>query len=1163
MLEPTPRDAMSVTILEAVFKILFPGAASRIEGIASIANVVGTSTGSRAKKALVRRLEDASDQIVDRLQQVEATEFGSMPEGERDIAVRVVNERLHALQIDPKTLYDVASTENLLDKVGKDIEQSWSAQLLSANALSYGHRYLYEACQIVVALVHDLPGVRSDVVWETFILTKKLSESIDQAINSVVLPQYRFGTLPSTQRFEARYLSDVLTDCKHIELFGLRLPWELRRQPVDIAYIRLRTSLARRSSAPSSFIALPAAEDPRVDEAIGAVAQAAVSIKRRGVRIVITGAAGSGKTTIVQWIATRMADHSLPESLTDWSDCIPFVVKLRKLFPRTDALTEQDLILSSAHRYPYVPGGWIRSTFSSGRAVVMCDGLDELNDADRESALRWIERLAQDNPGIHVIITMRPEAHDGVWFDRHGFTHMQLQAMNPSEVRHLIHRWFAALLAYANNDSSVTYTQRMQVLLRDVQNRPALRDLAETPLLCAMLCAFYADNLDEPTPNTRTELYERVVDALAEGRERRKQLQSPLAHRFPLKERLQVLQALARHLVTTSRLTLPVDRFAARRLRPETAVGLTAVEIVAARLAAMPTSRLSPNEALYFLLERSVVFREVVKGEAHFVHRSLQEFLAGRDYGQSGLVEELISHIDEPAWQRVIVFAAGSSPESSATDLVNRMLDLAATAPQQRRVLLLAAESASAAARIDQATSQRIKDALASVLPPRTTDEASLLTGVGEDILDWIGPAQVRDAATLRACIHASARVGGPRALDLIADYTRLPYARETIDEFLANWDRFDEVAYADKVLSALDLSETTVVATSPAQLDAGLRLPAVRHLRLEKSAGIPAWSAIPPNRSLVELNLSRWSRLTTLEGIGRLEGLRHLNLAGQPLRTLDELRDLHQLEGLYLADCGALRNVSALAELPRLRSLVLDGCTDLEDFSALATLAQLRILSLNDCRLTSVEFCRSMPHLRTLRAQTQLGVDIGLALTGCTALDSIDVRLAPSRHRRHDFSACSRLTRVRLRGGMSRGDLESLRAATKLTTFSASGVHGLDLGLFRSFPKLRELMLVDCDVDDATPLSDVGTLRVLDLSGSPIRDLNFVKGLSRLEVAMFNRCAVLRNVTGLMELPKLVQVSLLGGVPAPDDQIRSLERRVPVQYDYPAYDREFYGASS
>ena len=112
-----------------------------------------------------------------------------------------------------------------------------------------------------------------------------------------------------------------------------------------------------------------------------------------GLRLIIAGVAGSGKTTATQWMATQLALArnrviSLPPLLQKWQDKVPLVMQFRlSRFAQESGgeLSLDDLIgerTSDVRR----PADWLENLLQSGSAVIFFDGLDELARERRTAA---------------------------------------------------------------------------------------------------------------------------------------------------------------------------------------------------------------------------------------------------------------------------------------------------------------------------------------------------------------------------------------------------------------------------------------------------------------------------------------------------------------------------------------------------------------------------------------------------------------------------------------------------------------------------------------------------------------------------------------------------------------------------------------------------------
>ena len=124
-----------------------------------------------------------------------------------------------------------------------------------------------------------------------------------------------------------------------------------------------------------------------------------------------------------------------------------------------------------------------------------------------------------------------------------------------------------------------------------------------------------------------------------------------------------------------------------------------------------------------------------------------------------------------------------------------------------------------------------------------------------------------------------------------------------------------------------------------------------------------------------VELLSPGEEKVTSLQGIDRLENLKVLYLDDQKIDDLSLISSLTKLEDLSLERVG-LSDVSLIAKLTSLEELYL-GDNEMNDISALAKLTNLKTLSLFGNEISDVRTLASLKDLQTLNlAQTAIDND-------------------------------------------------------------------------------------------------------------------------------------------------------------------------------------------
>jgi Leucine-rich repeat (LRR) protein len=1160
------------SVVAAAFKAILPGASTRVEGITDIAELIITDREEwRSRNSLSRRLQDNSDLLAERLDKFASVELSKLEEAEKQLVIEGICSALDSVDLQTTDIIHInLDYEKLRSLLWPEVQKSWKSALLSDEGMQYGAAYFKLACRYLITLVRSLPDFNRDLMIENFALTQKISDLLQQSIESIIHPSLHGDIAQEISTFEAAYLSDILDRHNNMELFGINVPPEFRRQPIDVAYITLMSSIAENQAAdlisPQSRDALlrdlsaEIAAQPRrwhslpVDEAFRLVAAGGsagpanntASSRDRGGRVLLTGPAGSGKTTVSQWLAIRAAERRFPNSLAAWNACTPFIVSLRHVFREKGRRnpTERDLVSVLSYRADDLVDDWLSSKLN-GDSLIIFDGLDELSQLHKSDFVSWLTRLMRDFPRANIIVTSRPDGLDYVWFEENSFSHLELQPLSLPDIHRCVTAWFKALLSVDPRHGD-GHERSKRRLLGDLERPGAVRELAETPLLCAMLCAFYANDLSVTAPHSRGELYDRVISTLVDVRERARGSERADFVGLPLKSKLQLLQAVARHLTENGLLTVlcRARRAGAGAYRARTLADLTAMEIIEDRIGGMPPLPVTARQVLDHLLERSVVLREVGHGEAQFVHRSIQEYLAACDYAGSGMTDELVARSAMPEWRRTIAFAAGRLSIDAASRLVTGILDLAEDDLDNRRdLLLLAAECHSAAGSLERDIAEWTKNEIKTILPPRSTEEAELVASGGEEIIPWMGNQDEWSDEIAAACMRATAVIGGHAALNVLADYARSERAERLSQEFIHDWQYFDPTEYAERVLSELPIESCLVTIDSTPLVEAASALTAMRSVRIERPA-TPKFTTWRQLGGLKELDCGGHPELTSIQGISALAGLQRLNLSeARLLRDAGELSELVDLRELYLADCCDLNDLSFLSHLKNLRVLILDNCTSVSDFGPLNGLDQLRTLSVNGCDLKSLDFCGQLPGLSRLRAETRDGISDTSPLESCTHLRVLELRLAPGRRTRLRLPPGDTVRRLVLSGKINHDDLQCLGENASLVELTLGRVLDLEsLDMLHSLTRLERLSVTDCrDLEDASAIGDAENLEYLDLSGSVINSTYFVRKMHKLTHARFDHCVNLDHLAGLAEIPSLEHVSLLGGVPSIDvDALRT-----------------------
>ncbi|MGK5731310.1 NACHT domain-containing protein [Streptomyces sp. URMC 124] len=517
---------------------------------------------------------------------------------------------------------------------------------------------------------------------------------------------------PEDLGYEPAYAKAVKAAYSRLEIFGLDElssgDWDL-----DTAYLSLE--------AQSPPAARPGPPEPRgrIEDLLGSRP-----------RTVLRGEAGAGKTTLVWWLASHAVCRTLPGQLAELDGLIPFVIPMRSLAARgiTSPTPSQ---LPKIARLPVdrPPDGWAGRVLEAGRGLLLVDGMDEIPQADRELARKWLAGLLRMYPRTRCLVTARPLAVGSDWLEQEGFEELRLLPMGDEDIRSFVAAWHEAARLECDRYADEHWANRQRDRLdrlepelgHEFERNPVLRDLARTPLLCAVICALHRQ-WNGLLPKTRWDLYSAALNLMLARRDAHRRILKPEGIDLTADESRQLLQRIAVWLVRNGRAELSREQavrqldLALRGLRRVRAQGATPV-------------------VLTYLLNRSGMLQEQAPDSIQFIHRTFQDYLAAKELQESDCLDELLLHAAEEQWQDVLRLTVGHCGRSEERRLLAGLTAAADAAPDRETewpLRALAAHCALNAKYIEDEQYQQVWAGLRRLLPARDQRE---LHSLGQDVV--------------------------------------------------------------------------------------------------------------------------------------------------------------------------------------------------------------------------------------------------------------------------------------------------------------------------------------------------------------------------------------------------------------------------------------------
>jgi hypothetical protein len=1046
-----PVVALASAVVKIAVALWMKDNALAVDGSLSAVDILGGKASDYFQRAKTRRtFEQIAETVAKKAVPFIEREYRGLPDNEKTAAILAVAETFTVARLNDDDLYQNDLNAGYLEKHLR----TYSQEILSRSFLSEAATELYlmllrESCEYLVQVIKALPSFQPAVLTELLRRSTQILNSLQDALDR--LPQQSANY--EQQDPSVAYRRQIINMLDQMELFGASITESSRRYPLSLAYISLwvaREKPYRSDSEPSGSAFLQQVERlslQRESQKIG------IESALRGTsRLFIRGEAGSGKTTILKWLAVRVAARDLPTELASWNQHIPFFLPLRR-YSESDFPNPIEFVSSvGRHLIDELPKSWVSHCLRRGKALVLIDGVDELPEARREEARRWIRELLASAPQSTFIVTSRPGAATPEWLSTEGFDAYSLQPMDTADIREFVKQWHDSVARQIVEFEVQEELLGYQATLADqVLTQQHLRQIAETPLLCALVCALNRERRGR-LPVGRLELYDIAMEMLLERRDAESRISADT--RLSLTQKGLILQDVAYWLVRNGWADVGEERLIAH---------------IRTKLSRMPKVEISAEQVFAQLLERSGLIREPSYKRVDFVHKSFQDYLAAREALAVDDIGLLIDngHVDQ--WRDVVIIAAGLANVSIARRLIEAIMERGDNAPTVRDTLYLVAMAClENCQEVVPVVHTMVQSRVTPLLPPRDLETAKRLASSGDIAVELLLESRLCDEMQVSCSMRLAAEVASDLGFELIRRHSsdRRPLV---VNELRRSWTRFNIDRFTEEVIRGSALDAPYLWIDQPDVIPALKHLPNLRHLEVVSAVD---------GRDLNRLSM--------------LPQLRRLTVSPRSVRDMGWLSDsaIEALE-VQLDRCDD-HHLRVLIEAKGLESITITNCSHIGDFSPLDWCTALEALRLCKPSVMSGEegwFGLGGLDVARLRVLANLKV---LALVGARDLATLE-----------ELEALQRPSSIGLIGCPAFQYLSGISAwSSTLRHLSVARSKVRSLSPLTDMAHLEVLDISYTLAEDLSPLSGLVSLKALNLTGCAAGvDVGPVENLPNLRV--------------------------------------------------------------